>query len=118
MENVLKLSFGCHQLAHRSYFCKGKQFPICARCTGIFVGYLVGIAYAVTWGHLSMMVSLLLIMPLVIDGGLQYVTKKESTNNRRLFTGILAGVGTDFILYNIVVLGIAHGKYVMQYFMG
>lgn len=118
MENVLRLSFGCHQLAHRSYFYKGKQFPICARCTGIFIGYLVGIAFAVIWGHLSMLVSLLLIVPLAIDGGLQYVTKRESTNNRRMLTGILAGVGTDFILYNIVVLGIAHGRVVVQHFLG
>lgn len=65
-----------------------------------------------------MMVSLLLIMPLVIDGGWQYVMKRESTNNRRLVTGILAGVGTDFILYNIVVLGIAHGRAVVQYLIG
>ncbi|RLQ86658.1 DUF2085 domain-containing protein [Planomicrobium sp. Y74] len=115
MGNILKLSFGCHQLAHRSYFYKGKQFPICARCTGISIGYLAGIIYAVIWGHLSMMVSLLLIVPLVIDGGWQYVKKRESTNNRRLVTGILAGIGTDFILYNIVVLGIAHGRAVVQH---
>lgn len=62
-----------------------------------------------------MMVSLLLIVPLVIDGGWQYVKKRESTNNRRLVTGILAGIGTDFILYNIVVLGIAHGRAVVQH---
>jgi uncharacterized membrane protein len=118
VENILKLSFGCHQLPHRSYFYKGKQFPICARCTGIFLGYLAGLAYAIIWGNLSALVSLLLIMPLAVDGSLQYVTKKESTNNRRLITGILAGVGTDFLLYNIAALGVAHGKFVMHYLMG
>ena len=118
VNNILKLSFGCHQLAHRSYFYNGKQFPICARCTGIFTGYLIGIAFAIIWGHLSLMVSLLLILPLAIDGSLQYITKRESTNNRRLVTGILAGVGTDFILYNIVILGLTHGRYITQYFIG
>lgn len=114
----MKLSFGCHQMAHRSYFYKGKQFPICARCTGILVGYLAGILYAFIWGHLSIMVSLLLIVPLVVDGGIQYIIKRESTNNRRVLTGILAGIGTDFILYNIVVMGMSHGKYIMQYLIG
>ena len=34
---------GCHQMPERSFFINGMQFPLCARCTGILVGYLVGV---------------------------------------------------------------------------
>lgn len=115
MEKILKISFGCHQIPHRSFFYKEKQFPLCARCTGILIGYMVGVVCTMIWGYLSINLSLMLIIPLVIDGGIQYVTKKESTNNRRLLTGILTGVGTVFILCGIMVLGMSHGKYIVQY---
>lgn len=115
MEKFLKVSFGCHQMPHRSFYYKEKQFPLCARCTGILIGYMVGIVWAAVAGYFSIILSLLLILPLLIDGGIQYVIKKESTNTRRLVTGILAGVGTVFILCGIVVLGMSHGKYIVHY---
>ena len=34
---------GCHQMPERSFFINGMQFPLCARCTGILAGYLVGV---------------------------------------------------------------------------
>ena len=34
----LPITFGCHCRADRSFFWKGKQLPICARCTGELVG--------------------------------------------------------------------------------
>ena len=34
---------GCHQMPERSFFYKGYQFPVCARCTGLMAGYLLGI---------------------------------------------------------------------------
>ena len=30
---------GCHQRADRSFYWKGRKFPLCARCTGVLVGY-------------------------------------------------------------------------------
>ncbi|MEI3349189.1 MAG: DUF2085 domain-containing protein [Dysosmobacter sp.] len=31
-------TLGCHQRPDRSFFFHGKQFPVCARCTGVFLG--------------------------------------------------------------------------------
>lgn len=39
----LPIFFGCHCLPERSFFIKGKQFPICSRCTGILVGIFLAI---------------------------------------------------------------------------
>lgn len=34
----------CHRLPERSFFLNGRQLPLCARCTGTFLGAVVGLA--------------------------------------------------------------------------
>jgi uncharacterized membrane protein len=34
----------CHQLPDRSFFVDGRQLPVCARCTGLYVSGLAGVA--------------------------------------------------------------------------
>lgn len=34
----------CHRIPERSFFLDGRQFPLCARCTGTFLGAVVGLA--------------------------------------------------------------------------
>lgn len=38
---------------------------------------------------------------MVIDGGLQYLGYKQSTNNRRFATGFLFGIGSVIFCLNI-----------------
>ena len=51
MDLVLAIIFSvgsliCHQIPERSFFWAGQQFPVCARCTGLYVsGTLVLIAW-------------------------------------------------------------------------
>lgn len=40
---VIGRATGCHQLPERSFSFRGKQFPVCARCTGVFIGEVLGI---------------------------------------------------------------------------
>lgn len=37
-------SLVCHQLPERSFHVAGMQFPVCARCTGLYLGGIVGVA--------------------------------------------------------------------------
>ena len=83
---------GCHQMPERSFFYKGYQFPLCARCTGLVIGYLMGILIyflkIINWE-----IAILLCIPLVIDGGSQYLKWRMSNQRLRLITGILCGIG-------------------------
>ena len=83
---------GCHQRADRSFFYKGYQFPMCARCTGVMIGYLIAIPiYFMCTLSISTCIFLCAIM--FIDWYIQYTKLKESSNIRRLVTGICGGVG-------------------------
>ena len=88
----LPIFFGCHCRPDRSFHVGGRQFPLCARCTGELVGMVAaGISYALV--HPGLGLSALLLLPMVADGGVQAVTKYESTNFRRFVTGLLFGYG-------------------------
>lgn len=83
---------GCHQIPERSFFYHGYQFPVCARCTGVVLGYILAVPVYLLIGF-SMELSIAGILILLADWLLQASKLKESTNGRRLLTGILGGYG-------------------------
>ncbi|MEC4004173.1 DUF2085 domain-containing protein [Flavobacterium sp. SUN052] len=105
---MTKIEFvSCHKLPERSFFLKGKQFPVCSRCTGIYVGYFIFIP--LFWYiNVNFFLCLLAIVPTVVDGLTQAYYNRESTNFIRFFTGLIAGFGlsgiSDYIAYGIVTL--------------
>lgn len=110
-QKILKYMFFCHQMPERSFFFRGRQFPICARCTGILIGYIIGIIYILTFKELHIFLELLLMIPLLIDGTGQYLGYFRSTNVRRLLTGILAGISTICLFRLACVLGFQSGHW-------
>ncbi len=103
---MTKIQFvDCHRMPERSFFFKGKQFPLCARCTGIYLGYAIFIPI-IFFFKINIWYSLLAIAPTTIDGLTQAYCKRDSNNTLRFLTGILAGLGlagvSDFIAYYIV----------------
>jgi len=98
MKRFLSFAFYCHRRPDRSFYFYGHKIPICARCTGILLGYLIGIALLASFSIRSVLICLL-ILPTVVDGYGQLIGKWGSTNIRRLFTGIAAGVGIIYLIY-------------------
>src|SRR5574341_842745 len=41
----------CHQIGERSFHIAGQQLPLCARCTGIYMGVLTGFTLMTLWGR-------------------------------------------------------------------
>ena len=39
----------CHQLPERSFFLDGRQLPVCARCTGLYLSGVAGFLGWFTW---------------------------------------------------------------------
>lgn len=85
--------FGCHQNPERSFFIKGKQFPICARCTGEFIGILLTPVIYAFIKRFPLWTYFLMLVPLIIDGTVQAITRYKSNNMKRLVTGLIFGVG-------------------------
>lgn len=86
----LPIFFGCHCRSDRSFYFRGKQFPICARCTGELVGFVLAAISYIFW-HPHWIVLLMLMVPMIIDGTIQQCTSYESKNPLRFFTGLLFG---------------------------
>lgn len=96
MGKFLRICFGCHGRPDRSFFFRGKQFPICARCTGELIGIFAGIPIFILLGCPKPLIVFLLMVPLIFDGFLQQLTSYESGNIRRLITGFLFGTALVF----------------------
>ena len=71
---------------------------MCSRCLGILLGGTAGLLCVICHGHIGPVWSLLLLLPLVLDGFLQLFRTRESTNAVRLVTGFLFGFGLQFFL--------------------
>ncbi len=100
----LHLLFNCHQISSRSFFWKGRQFHICARCTGIFVGVLFSPSMLIFWKY-SIYIFPLSFIVLGIDGVTQLLKFRESNNRLRFITGFFFGYSfLSFIVYTIMRL--------------
>ena len=102
----------CHRIAARSFVIGDRQAPLCARCSGMYLGALLGIAYLCRFGKRSGMpslkVSAVLFAFLIgfgLDGANSYLHffpgapgLYEPTNMLRLITGTGIGLGLAAIL--------------------
>jgi uncharacterized membrane protein len=89
----------CHRIPERSFFWRGRQFPVCARCTGVFAGY---VASGILFFFYAPPVIVLFYgcAAMFFDWLCQYVEIAASTNPRRLVTGIIGG-------YCLMTLGLS-----------
>ena len=116
ISKFLGLAFMCHQRADRSFFIKGKQFPLCARCTGMLIGYIAGITIAVITKCEYRMYFLLFLTPMIVDGGIQHFFGIDSNNIRRLITGVLSGIGIVYIFISIHFATVSLDTYILKYY--
>ncbi len=98
----LGTQMGCHQLPERSFFIKGHQFPVCARCTGVILGQIIGFCCYFTFELPSMRICMFCGV-MLLDWLVQLVRLRESTNLRRLLTGLLCGFALGQFYLGILV---------------
>ena len=92
----------CHRRPDRTLKFKGRYFPVCARCTGIYAGvlfiFLLHYFIKLDYNLNLFIISLILMLPTAIDGITQLYKWRESRNSIRLVTGLLCGVGYGLLL--------------------
>ncbi|MFQ5649727.1 MAG: DUF2085 domain-containing protein [bacterium] len=89
-----KIEFvACHRMPERSFSLKGRQFPVCARCTGMLLGYLSFPFFLLNFFAASLWIGLLLNLPAYVDGVTQAAEMRQSNNWLRLVTGLMSGIG-------------------------
>ena len=92
----------CHQLPERSYFIAGHKLAVCARCTGLYAGFVLTFALypllrplrSIDWPPPVWLV--LAATPLAIDFSLTFLGIWENTHTSRLLTGLLLGAVSVF----------------------
>ena len=100
---IARRLWGCHQKPERSFFLGGYQFPLCARCTGVLIGYLCSFLLLLFGCLIRPLICLLFLVPLILDGGVQLLFNVLSNNTRRVVTGIVFGLGFIQLAANILV---------------
>ncbi len=106
---------GCHQMPERSFHIKDYTFPVCARCTGVFFGQLLAVGLWIFGVVCLWYIAAGLLALMGLDWLIQHLKIRESTNVRRLLTGICGGYGL-FSLY--IAGGILLYRWVAGWFAG
>jgi uncharacterized membrane protein len=97
----------CHQLEERSFYIDGFQMPLCARCLGIHLAFLISAAIILARRDprlsglpsvRSMAAISLLLLPATADVVLSYSGIMDTDNTRRVVTGALFGTAIAFIV--------------------
>lgn len=89
----LGLVIHCHQRPDRSFFWRGRQIPICARCFGLTIG-----AVSVPLYLHNQYLALAMIIVMLLDGGSQALRLRESNNLLRVATGFGCAIGLGGLL--------------------
>ena len=97
--------FICHRLPERTFKIRNHYFPVCSRCTGIYIGafsyyifvYFVYVQYNIT----VILAATLMIIPTFLDGLTQFFGFRESNNALRFSTGLIAGIGLGILVKSV-----------------
>jgi len=102
----------CHRIDTHSFFLADRQFPLCARCSGMYLGALLGMGYTFFKGRRlrfpPLRIQLILgafLLAFAVDGVNSYINLFRdlpflyaSQNWLRLLTGTLLGIGAGVFL--------------------
>jgi uncharacterized membrane protein len=107
----------CHQLPQRSFFFDGYQSPLCARCTGMYLGFLIGLVFLIirrrthsarmpATAIIAVLIGFITIMGIdginstisIIPGAPQLY---HTTNIHRIVTGTLFGLAMCMLFFPI-----------------
>lgn len=102
-----KLVF-CHRIPERTFKIGNRYFPVCVRCTGIYLGMIfflvISFNIKLQYGVESLFIGLLMNFPAFLDGFTQISEDRISNNGLRFFTGLLSGIGVVLVIQTILII--------------
>ncbi len=111
----------CHQIPERSFFIAGHQFAVCARCTGIYAGFMTATLVYPLLRSLRRTDTpprlwlFLAAAPLAIDFSLGFFGVWENTHLSRFLTGALLGsVALFYVMPGLVDLRLSEVRRVFS----
>ena len=91
----------CHCLPERSFIVSGRQLHVCARCTGIVIGFAF-IPFCLILGYATVPLAISAIAIFLLDAMSQLFGWRQSYNALRLITGILTGAFLPAAILNLL----------------
>lgn len=96
---IIYQTFGhfCHQIPERSFHVAGEPFAVCARCFGIYAGFLAGVFCFPLWRRaaaryfLSRWWLIVALLPMCLDAALDFFGLWHNTHTSRVTTGAILG---------------------------
>lgn len=108
---ALELGFSsiCHQIPERSFLMWGYPLAVCARCTGIYAGFLFSVLLFpfLNLNRFSLKVSsstvlILAFLPSVCEFSIVHGGNFTSSNSLRFLVGIPFGIGLGWLFLSAV----------------
>ncbi|MGR3275435.1 DUF2085 domain-containing protein [Acaryochloris marina NIES-2412] len=102
IDNIFLYRFvKCHRLSSRSFFVRNRQFHVCARCTGLLIGYAISPLFLL-FGDVMAKLFIIFSTALILDGTTQLLQLRQSNNVLRFITGLGTGSTSLIFLYVII----------------
>ncbi|MDI6804290.1 MAG: DUF2085 domain-containing protein [Bacteroidota bacterium] len=94
----------CHQYDSRSLHIDGQKFTVCARCSGIYFGFLVGLlSLSLIFKNINIKYPVLFLftisLPMLLDISLNYLGIHSSNLFTRTSSGLVFGILSTLIIY-------------------
>jgi uncharacterized membrane protein len=93
----------CHQFDERSLHLGEHKLTVCARCSGIYFGFLIGVLIIPLLKNIkirNVKYALCFIMlPMLIDVALDFVGIHNSNTLTRTVTGLMFGIPSAVLIY-------------------
>jgi uncharacterized membrane protein len=95
----------CHQRPERSFHIGGRQMPVCARCTGLYVSAAaavpIALLIAVSWpSRRARIVFVLAALPTVLTWSLEYLGLAHFSNLARAVCAVPLGFVAAWLVVN------------------
>lgn len=101
-------SLFCHQQLSRSLIISGQALPLCARCTGIYLGFLISLisclmvlgekSTKLVFSRSGMITSVGMVFVFITEAIAERLGCLELSNNMRFLAAMFAGVSIAYIL--------------------